>query len=317
MFPDRAVETHEYLAGRQVGNQQAKEDMQDELFIPESTFDTSLFRCWRTEPRKVTAQVVMVDALRGDHGEEDIDDTLQRVDPQIGGLGFEVAGECGRLMGGRFWCIHTSKRLPLVIFGDPQTRSGCSGQGKLKLSSTEVTDDRSTAGPSLASCISSGGGCLGVSCRLLWDWGVDGPMSVALTSGNVRACECACGASCSTMHSSTGAWIGSVLRWTSSVFLHHGADPTLDPTPQIGVRPAASCISSSMVRASPWPSACLARTFTIQKQLEATIDAVPGVRNGRRGRPRRRPTRLYADKGYDFGRCRRALTHRRIVPRLA
>ena len=53
------------------------------------------------------------------------------------------------------------------------------------------------------------------------------------------------------------------------------------------------------------------------KQLEATVDAVPGVRNGRRGRPRRRPTKLYADKGYDFGRCRRALTYRRIVPRIA
>ena len=53
------------------------------------------------------------------------------------------------------------------------------------------------------------------------------------------------------------------------------------------------------------------------KQLEATVDAVPGVRNGRRGRPRRRPAKLYADKGYDFGRCRRALIHRRIVPRIA
>ena len=53
------------------------------------------------------------------------------------------------------------------------------------------------------------------------------------------------------------------------------------------------------------------------RQLEATVDAVPGVRNGRRGRPRRRSTKLYADKGDDFGRCRRALTHRRIVPRIA
>ena len=53
------------------------------------------------------------------------------------------------------------------------------------------------------------------------------------------------------------------------------------------------------------------------KQLEATVNAVPGVRNGRRGRPRRRPTKLYADKGYDFGRCRRALTHWRIGPRIA
>ena len=53
------------------------------------------------------------------------------------------------------------------------------------------------------------------------------------------------------------------------------------------------------------------------KRLEVTVDAVPSVRNGRRGRPRRRPTKLYADKGYDFGCCRRALTHRRIVPLIA
>ena len=117
--------------------------MQDELFIPESTFDTSLFRCWRTEPRKVTAQVVMVDALRGDHGEEDIDDTLKRVDPQMGGLGFEVSSECARLMEGGFWGVHTSRKPPVVIFGDPQARLGCSGQGKLKLSSTERLDNHS------------------------------------------------------------------------------------------------------------------------------------------------------------------------------
>ena len=139
MFPGGAVETHEDLAGRQVGNQQAEEDVQGELFIPERTFDPSLFRCWRTESREVAAQVVMVDALCGDHGQEDIDDTLKRVDPQLGSLSFEVVGQCSSLMGGGFWCVHTSRRPPFIIFGDPQARLGCSGQGKLKLSSTELT----------------------------------------------------------------------------------------------------------------------------------------------------------------------------------
>ncbi|MBB5765737.1 hypothetical protein HNR01_005397 [Methylorubrum rhodesianum] len=31
--------------------------------------------------------------------------------------------------------------------------------------------------------------------------------------------------------------------------------------------------------------------------LAGTLDAVPGVRTGRRGRPRRRPVKLHADKG--------------------
>jgi transposase len=51
--------------------------------------------------------------------------------------------------------------------------------------------------------------------------------------------------------------------------------------------------------------------------LEGTVDAVPGVRNGRPGRPRQRPAKLHADKGYDFERCRQALVHRRISPRIA
>ena len=38
--------------------------------------------------------------------------------------------------------------------------------------------------------------------------------------------------------------------------------------------------------------------------LALTLDAVPSVKNGRRGRPRRRPNKLHADKGYDYRRCR-------------
>lgn len=46
------------------------------------------------------------------------------------------------------------------------------------------------------------------------------------------------------------------------------------------------------------------------------IDAVPPIRR-RRGRPRKRPEKLHADKGYDYPRCRRALTARRIKVRIA
>ncbi|MFD1734143.1 IS5 family transposase [Deinococcus malanensis] len=50
------------------------------------------------------------------------------------------------------------------------------------------------------------------------------------------------------------------------------------------------------------------------KMLEAAIDAVPGLRNGKGGQPRKRPTKLHADKGYDYTRCRHALYVRGSCP---
>ena len=50
--------------------------------------------------------------------------------------------------------------------------------------------------------------------------------------------------------------------------------------------------------------------------LEPVLDAVPPVRQCR-GRPRRRPGKLHADKAFDFPRCRRACRKRNIVPRIA
>ena len=53
--------------------------------------------------------------------------------------------------------------------------------------------------------------------------------------------------------------------------------------------------------------------------LEAVVDAIPPLRlpGKRRGRPRKRPMKLHADKGYDYPRCRRALRARSIIPRIA
>jgi IS5 family transposase len=49
------------------------------------------------------------------------------------------------------------------------------------------------------------------------------------------------------------------------------------------------------------------------------VDAVPPIKGprGRPGRPRRRPAKLHADKGYDFAGCRQVLRQRRISPRIA
>ncbi len=55
------------------------------------------------------------------------------------------------------------------------------------------------------------------------------------------------------------------------------------------------------------------------KLLEDTVDAIPPLRlpGKRRGRPRKRPRQLHADKGYDYPRCRQALRARNIIPRIA
>ena len=50
--------------------------------------------------------------------------------------------------------------------------------------------------------------------------------------------------------------------------------------------------------------------------LAPTLEAVPGVRHGR-GRPRKRPDKLHADKAYDSNRCRRECRQRGVMPRIA
>jgi IS5 family transposase len=53
--------------------------------------------------------------------------------------------------------------------------------------------------------------------------------------------------------------------------------------------------------------------------LEPMGEAVPAVigLRGRPGRPRKRPAKLHADKGYDYPSCRQMLRRRGITPRIA
>ena len=55
------------------------------------------------------------------------------------------------------------------------------------------------------------------------------------------------------------------------------------------------------------------------RMLEMTLDAILPIRKprGGRGRPRRRPVKLHADKGYDYPRCRAACRKRGVIPRIA
>jgi IS5 family transposase len=53
--------------------------------------------------------------------------------------------------------------------------------------------------------------------------------------------------------------------------------------------------------------------------FEPLLETNPAVRGrrGQRGRPRRRPEKLHADKGYDYRRCRTYLHQRGIKVRIA
>ena len=55
------------------------------------------------------------------------------------------------------------------------------------------------------------------------------------------------------------------------------------------------------------------------KVLEEAVDAIEPIKRslGKPGRPRKRPQKLHADKGYDFPRCRKALRKRGIKARIA
>ncbi|PJO20388.1 transposase, partial [Burkholderia glumae] len=52
------------------------------------------------------------------------------------------------------------------------------------------------------------------------------------------------------------------------------------------------------------------------RAFRATVEAMRAG-PGRNGPPRKRPSKLHADKGYDFGRCRRYLRQRGIKARIA
>src|SRR5690606_31771296 len=73
----------------------------------------------------------------------------------------------------------------------------------------------------------------------------------------------------------------------------------------------------SIIRRPPRPTLFPYTTlFRSSMALTDVADAIHPVRQ-KRGRPRKRPAKLHADKGYDFDRCRRDLRARSITPRIA
>lgn len=53
------------------------------------------------------------------------------------------------------------------------------------------------------------------------------------------------------------------------------------------------------------------------QMFEELLDAIPSLKGRGPGRPRRRPVKMHADKGYDFRKCRAACHARNIRARIA
>jgi hypothetical protein len=91
---------------------------------------------------------------------------------------------------------------------------------------------------------------------------------------------------------------------------HTGSNPT-----DRGKK-ARSITSSSTAQAIHSPRSGPRRTFTTRDVALPLVDAIPPVK-GLRGRPRRRPAKVHADKAYDLPFIRVGLRLRHIAPRIA
>ena len=69
-------------------------------------------------------------------------------------------------------------------------------------------------------------------------------------------------------------------------------------------------------RGIPLALRCTGANVHDTRMLEAVVDAIPSIK-GKRGRPRKRPDKMHADKGYDSKANRAALRKRGITPRIA
>ena len=97
MFPGRAVHAHQDLARREVDQEQGQEDLSRELLIMDGAFHAPFLGFRRTGAREMRTEIAVVDALGHDHGQNNVDGTLMRVDTQRGHAGFEVGGEFSSL----------------------------------------------------------------------------------------------------------------------------------------------------------------------------------------------------------------------------
>ena len=110
-------------------------------------------------------------------------------------------------------------------------------------------------------------------------------------------------------------WTGAVLRSTAPRLQQKGGEGT-GPNPTDRGKPGTKRHLVVDAEGTPLGITLSSANRHDSMMLAATLDAIPPVRHGR-GRPRRRPCRLYNDKAYDHRRCRKECRQRAIAPRIA
>ncbi|MDP9763996.1 hypothetical protein QO006_001421 [Deinococcus enclensis] len=110
-----AVHAEQQFPWGQQGQQKGQKDGLGELGIPAPSFQPASLRVDGACPGKVGAQVNVIHAPCGDHRQDDVHDTLQRVVAQESSAGFEVTGEFSTLETFGFWDGHTPKTPPFVV----------------------------------------------------------------------------------------------------------------------------------------------------------------------------------------------------------
>ena len=111
-------------------------------------------------------------------------------------------------------------------------------------------------------------------------------------------------------------WIGAGPRWTAHLSRQKGG-PATGPNPTDRGKPGTKRHLVTDARGTPLGVTLTGANRHDSMALAATLDAIPRVRSGKRGRPRCRPKKLHADKGYDFRRCWDECRARGIKPRIA
>jgi transposase len=89
------------------------------------------------------------------------------------------------------------------------------------------------------------------------------------------------------------------------------------PNPTDKGKPGSKQHVISDARGVPLASAVTAANVHDSQCLELMLDAIPPLPTTRRGRPRCRPAKRHADKGYDDRKRRDACRQRGIQPRIA
>ncbi|MBB6018943.1 hypothetical protein HNQ04_004227 [Deinococcus radiopugnans ATCC 19172] len=80
-----------------MNQQQGQEDLSRELLIVDGAFHAPLLGFRRTGAREMRTEIAVVDALGHDHGQDNVDGTLMRVDAERRHAGFEMSGKFGSL----------------------------------------------------------------------------------------------------------------------------------------------------------------------------------------------------------------------------